>query len=101
MLIDGRVPFYLPGSIYLDKDIIDTHPYIVALQGYIAMLMGDKTLGTYFVQPGHSSNGYQLKKPNIVPVHWQCERISIGYLGNLDAAIEDANESIKIISIIT
>ena len=95
MLIDGRVSVLSSWIEILDKDTIDTHPYIVALQGYIAMLMGDKKLAltlynqaiTAMVSPQEAEH-----RARTLAMRANIQRL----LGNLDAAIEDANESIKI-----
>ena len=92
MLIDGRVTILSSWIDSLDPETIHSHPYIVALQGYIAMLLGNKTLAlTLYNQAiaAMDSAGKNEQLARALAMRANIHRL----LGSLDAAIADANES--------
>lgn len=94
MLIDGRLSVLSSWIESLDQEIIHKHPYIVSLQGYIAMQLGDKSLALTLYDQAIAS--MDPKKENEHFARALAMRANIQrLLGNLDAAIVDANESIK------
>ena len=96
MLFDGKIALVSSWIEALGPELINSHPFIVALQGYIAMILGDKSYAmTLYDQAidalGSGSNNEYLART--LAMRANNHRL----VGNLDAAISDANESNKLI----
>lgn len=96
MLMDGRVSVLNTWIDTLDPDQIHSHPYILALQGYIAMLRGDKNLALTLYDQSIAAMDPKIESEHIaraLDMRANIQRL----LGNLDASLEDANKSISLV----
>ena len=96
MLFDGKIALVSSWIEALKPELINSHPFIVALQGYIAMILGDKSYAMTLYDQAIEALGSGLNKEYLartLAMRANNHRL----VGNLDAAIIDANESNKLI----
>lgn len=97
MLAAGRISTLSAWLDALPADTLNTRPFIVAMQGYIAMVLGNPSLSlTLFNQAITAMNlpNDRIQLARALAMRATLQRLN----GKLDAAISDANESMVLIN---
>ncbi len=89
MLIDGKIATVSSWIDNLPIEIIQDHPFIIALQGYIALSKGDKSLA--MVLYDQAINALSNENEEFLARSLAMRANTNRHLGHLDAAIDDAN----------
>ncbi len=97
IITGGRITTLSAWLDALPAEVLNTRPFIIALQGYIAMVLGDNNLAmTLFDQAVGAMN---LPGDRIHLARTLSLRSRVHYLkGQLDAAISDANECMQLVN---
>jgi ATP/maltotriose-dependent transcriptional regulator MalT/DNA-binding SARP family transcriptional activator len=97
IITGGRVSTLSAWLDALPSEILNTRPFIIALQGYVAMALGDNALAlTLYNQ---AVGAMKLPEDKVHLARTLAMRARLQYLkGQLDGAISDANECMQLIS---
>lgn len=97
LLITGRVSTLSAWLDVLPREILDSRPFIIALQGIVAMKSGDTTLSLSLYNQAISAMRLSSDKthlPRTLALRANLERM----MGKVDSAIADCSECMRLIS---
>ena len=97
MLTGGRISTLSAWLDALPVEVLNTRPFIVALQGYVAMTLGDSALAlTLYNQAVDAMNlpGDRIRLARTLSMRANLHRMR----GRYDAGITDANQSMQLIN---
>jgi ATP/maltotriose-dependent transcriptional regulator MalT/DNA-binding SARP family transcriptional activator len=95
MLIDGRISTVTAWIESLPIELIQIHPFLIALKGYITVSQGDKSLAKLLYD--QAINAFSDDDTEFLAKSLAMRANNNRLIGNLDAAIEDANKCNAII----
>jgi LuxR family transcriptional regulator, maltose regulon positive regulatory protein len=97
MLTTGRISTLSAWLDVLPVEILNSKPFIVALQGYVAMALGDTTLALTLYDQAISA--MSLPDDRVYMARTLAMRATLHWLaGRLDAAIADSNETMLLVN---
>jgi len=92
ILLDGKVSLLASWIDALDSEVLQDHPYIISLKGYISMLLGDKSLAVTLYSQAASL--LEESKDDEHLARTLAMRANIQRLqGSLDEAIQDIHQT--------
>jgi LuxR family transcriptional regulator, maltose regulon positive regulatory protein len=97
LLLAGRVSSLSSWLDVLPRDALNSRPFIIALQGIVAMKSGDTTLSLALYNQAITTmrlSGNNSYLPRTLSLRANLERL----LGRLDASIADCNECLRLIT---
>ncbi|MBA4420447.1 MAG: hypothetical protein C0391_04810 [Anaerolinea sp.] len=96
ILLDGKISLLSSWIDAIDQENLQSRPYIIALKGYITMLLGDKTLALSLYD--QAVNSFDQQEDHLHLARTLAMRANIQrLLGNLDAALADAERCNQLI----